>query len=250
MLKRNATFLIFILLFLSLIGLVLLNYDKAEVHLWMNTFHTPFLDFFFRYYTVIGEWIPYVIVFLLLFYKAGWATYLLSSVVISGLLSQCLKHIFNTDRPYKYFADHLPDIQLPLVDGVTINSFHSFPSGHTTTFFALFLCLSIVATDYFYHTYHLDKHPAHTNPIGKASIAVVSITCFILAVIGAYSRIYLSQHFLEDIFGGMILGIITTLLLYIPIPRLQNTSFWDWHFGRIKNSPSINLHDTSKTKDS
>ena len=69
MLKRNATFLIFSLLFLSLIGLVLLNYDKAEVPLRMNTFHTPFLDFFFRYYTVIGEWIPYVIVFLLLFYK-------------------------------------------------------------------------------------------------------------------------------------------------------------------------------------
>lgn len=236
MLKRNAPFLICSVSLLSVIGFVLLNYEKADIHLWMNTYHTPFLDFFFRYYTVIGEWIPYIVVFLLLFYKAGWATYLLSSVVISGLLSQRLKYVFDTDRPYKYFADHLPDVQLPFVDGVELSKYYSFPSGHTTTFFALFLCLSIVATDYFYQTYHLTKHSDKSKKIGFASFIVVSLTCFLLATIGAYSRIYLSQHFLEDIFGGMILGIITTLLLYIPVPHFQSTRFWKWHIGKAKHS--------------
>ena len=245
MIKRNASFIICSLLLFCIISFVLLNYDKAQVHLWMNTYHTPFLDFFFRYYTIIGEWIPYVIVFLLLFYKAGWAIYLLSCVVISGLLSQCFKHIFNSDRPFKYFADHLPDTQLPLVEGVPIYSFNSFPSGHTTTFFAFFLCMSIVITDYFYHTYHLDQHSAHTHPIGIVSITVTSITCFLLAVIGAYSRIYLSMHFLEDIWGGMIIGISTTLLLYIFIPRLQHTHLWDRHIGKVKQSTS-NSHNTKE----
>ncbi|MBQ7698576.1 MAG: phosphatase PAP2 family protein [Paludibacteraceae bacterium] len=235
MLKRNAPFLFCSVLLLCVIGFVLLNYEKAEIHLWMNTYHTSFLDFFFRYYTVIGEWVPYIVVFLLLFYKAGWATYLLSSVVISGLLSQRLKYVFDTDRPYKYFADHLPDVQLPFVDGVELSKYYSFPSGHTTTFFALFLCLSIVATDYFYRTYHISKRSKTPREMELASIIVVSVTCFLLALTGAYSRIYLSQHFLEDIFGGMLLGILTTLLLYLPIPRLQTTRFWDWH---IRLTPS------------
>ncbi len=226
MVKRNAPFLVCSLLLLCLIGYVLLAYDKAAIHLWMNGCHTPFLDFFFRYYTLVGEWIPYIFVFLLLFYKAGWATYLLSSVVVSGLLSQRFKYVFDTDRPYKYFADHLPDVQLPFVDGGELSKFYSFPSGHTTTFFALFLCLGIVATDYI-----AQSRKPHT----QSKTAVASIVCFLLAVIGAYSRIYLSQHFLEDIFGGMILGIVTTLLLYLVVPRLQTTRFWDWNFYQLRN---------------
>lgn len=225
MFKRNASFLACSALLLCLIGYVLLSYDKAAVHLWMNGCHSPFLDFLFRYYTVVGEWIPYVVVALLLFYKAGWAVYLLSSVVVSGLLSQRFKYVFDTDRPYKWFADHLPDVQLPFVDGVELSKYYSFPSGHTTTFFAMFLCLSIILTDYM-----AKRSPRHIS--GKTT--AVSLVCFLLAVIGAYSRIYLSQHFIEDIFGGMMLGIVTTLLLYIPVPRLQSVRFWDWNLGHMR----------------
>lgn len=225
MVKRNATFLAGTCLLLCLIGYVLLSYDKGAVHLWLNGYHTPFLDFFFRYYTVIGEWIPYIVVFLLLFYKAGWATYLLGSVVVSGLLSQRFKYVFDTDRPYKWFADRLPDVQLPFVDGVELSRYYSFPSGHTTTFFALFLCLAIVLTDC--TAYRSTRYTAF-----KAN--TISLMCLLLALIGAYSRIYLSQHFLEDIFGGMILGVVTTLLLYIPVPRLQTTRFWNWNFGHMR----------------
>lgn len=228
MVKRNAPFLVCSLLLLCIIGYFLLGYDKAAVHLWLNGCHTPFLDFCFRYYTVVGEWVPYVIVFLLLFYKAGWAAYMLGGVVISGLLSQLFKYMFDTDRPSKYFADHLPDARLPFVDGVEIYSCHSFPSGHTTTFFALFLCLGIVTAD----------HIARSGkPYARSRTAAVSLTCFLLAAGGAYSRIYLSQHFLEDIFGGMILGIATTLLLYLAVPRLQTTRFWDWNLCQLRNKP-------------
>ena len=225
MIKRNASFLTGTCLLLCLIGYVLLNYDKAAVHLWLNGYHTPFLDFFFRYYTVVGEWIPYIFVFLLLFYKAGWATYLLGCVAVSGLLAQPLKYAFDTDRPYKWFADRLPDVQLPFVDGVELSRYYSFPSGHTTTFFALFLCLSIVLTD---------CTASRSNRHTSLKTTAISLVCFLLAVLGAYSRIYLSQHFLEDLFGGMILGVTTTLLLYIFVPHLQTTRFWNWNFGQLR----------------
>jgi len=228
MLKRNASFLIGSLLLMCVIGCVMLACDKAAVHLWLNGYHTPFLDSFFRYYTVIGEWIPYIFVFLLLFYKAGWAAFMFGSISISGLLSQPLKYAFDTDRPYRYFADHLPDVQLPFVDGVTLSKYYSFPSGHTTTFFALFLCLSIVATDC------LSKRE-QTKGLSRSrtDLSVVAFLFFMLAVVGAYSRVYLSQHFLEDILGGMILGIGVTLLLYLPVPQLQGTRFWDWSLQKL-----------------
>ncbi len=225
MFKRNISFLVCTVLLLNLIGYVMLSCDKAAVHLWLNGCHTPFLDSLFRHYTVVGEWIPYIVVFLLLFYKTGWATYLLGSVVVSGLLSQRLKYMFDTDRPYKWFAERYPDVQLPFVDGVELSKYYSFPSGHTTTFFALFLCLSIVLTEY--TAYRSTRHTF-------VKTTTISLGCFLLAVLGAYSRIYLSQHFLEDIFGGMILGVVTTLLLYIPVPRLQPTRFWNWNFGQLR----------------
>lgn len=222
--KRSVPFLILSTLLLIALGIVLLQYDKAQLHLMMNAWHTPALDFFFRYYTYVGEWIPYVIVVGLLFYKAGWASFLLGNVLISGLIAQRLKYVFNTDRPYYYFAQNMPDVPLPFVDGVTLSKWYSFPSGHTVTFFAMFLTMVFILTE--------------KSVTGNRQLAIrnlfVNLICFLFAVLGAYSRIYLSQHFAEDIFGGAIIGIITTLLLYIAVPHLQKTPFWDWKIKKMQ----------------
>jgi len=212
---------------LLVIGYYLYAYPKAEIHLWMNQYHTRSLDFFFRYYTCVGEWVPYVVVAGLLFYKAGWASFLLADVAVSGLLAQRLKYVFDTDRPWKYFQDNLPDIQLPFVDGVELSKFYSFPSGHTTTFFALFFVVSLVVVDYL-----STQHRAHGSVLQTLyawlMYAIVPLCCFVWAVLGAYSRIYLSQHFLEDIFGGILLGLVSSVALLCVVPSLENTAFWSW----------------------
>ena len=219
MLRHNTLFLTLTLLLAAVIGYVLLRYDKAAIHLWMNTWHTPFLDGFFRAYTAVGEWVPYVVVFLLLFYKAGWSMYLLSAVAGSGLLSQGLKFVFNAERPYYFFSHRYPEVQLPFVDGVELSQYFSFPSGHTTSFFAFFLVMSIVLTS-----------GTVKGRIQQVLVyGVLPFVCWIAAVLGAYSRIYLSQHFLVDIFGGMLLGVIVTVSLYPIVPRLMNTRFGQWH---------------------
>ncbi len=234
MLARDLVFLLLTLATAVAAGYVCLHFDKAVIHLWMNSVHTAALDSFFRYYTVVGEWIPYVVVFLLLFYKAGWSVYMLASLVVSGLLSQRLKYVFDTDRPYRFFAEHYPDVQLPFVDGVTLSKYYSFPSGHTTTFFVLFFVLSVVLTAWLSKRMPTARYNRSGQRVRACLIyGIVPMLCWLAAVTGAYSRIYLSQHFLEDICGGLVLGMVTALLLYIPVPRLTKTRFWNWHVPRF-----------------
>lgn len=226
--KDGGVFLLLSLFLMIIIGVFLLTFSKADIHLWMNSCHTPTMDFFFRYYTYVGEWVPYVVVFGLLFYKAGWASYLLGSVAVSGLISQRLKYVFDTDRPLTYFHHHFPDIQLQLVEGVHMSKFYSFPSGHTTSFFALFLVLCVL----------LNSHLMQTATRYRQWLVgcIVPLTCFVWAVLGAYSRIYLSQHFLEDILGGMLLGILCTSLLFPLVSKWENTTFWNWNFRCLLTS--------------
>lgn len=211
--KRNKLFLALCLAFFVTLGGALLFCDKGDMHILMNPEHTAGADFFMRYYTLVGEWIPYIVVGLLLFYKVGWSLFLLADVAISGLIGQGLKYAFNTDRPLTWFAKYMPEVKLELVDGVTMSEWYSFPSGHTTTFFALFFTLAIIIKE------------------SKLKCQETWITlCFAMAVLGGFSRIYLNQHFAEDIWGGALLGTVTTILLYAAVPYLQSKEkFWNWN---------------------
>jgi membrane-associated phospholipid phosphatase len=40
------------------------------------------------------------------------------------------------------------------------------------------------------------------------------VVLFIMAALGAYSRVYLSQHFLSDVCMGSIIGFISPCLIY------------------------------------
>jgi membrane-associated phospholipid phosphatase len=103
---------------------------------------------------------------------------------------QILKRIVFADypRPAGYFQD---TVQLHLVEGVRLLYGHSFPSGHSASAFALFLTLSVLSRNRF-----------------------IQVISFVLACAVAYSRVYLSQHFLSDILAGSLIGVIGTLGLY------------------------------------
>jgi len=235
----SKTFLILSLIVIIGLSICVFCCDKIQMHLWLNGTHTPAGDLFIQYYTYIGEWVPYMIVAALLFYKAGWATFLLTDVALSGLIGQALKYAADTDRPLTYFAKYAPDIQLQLVDGVTMSKWLSFPSGHTTTFFALFLTLTIILCDWYNQRKNAQSSERSLLPttfylLPKKSTTcnLLSATCCLLALLGGYSRIYLNQHFAEDILGGMIIGIVTTLALLFVVPKLESTKFWNWNIGQ------------------
>ena len=217
-LKYLLPFLVPTFVLALVLGITLLLTPKAELHLALCQPHTRFLDALVPVFTDLVDWLPYLCVVLLLFYRAGWATFLASNLLLSTLIVQPIKHIVHAPRPLTWFAENMPDVSLPLVEGVKMNHWLSFPSGHTTTFFVLFFTLSIIL--------------CAENIKGKN---ILSFLCFLCASFGAYTRIYLSQHFALDVFAGILIAIFSTLILYFfLVKRTQNTSFWAWRVQKLK----------------
>ena len=216
--KYLLPFLVPTIVLALVLGTTLLVVPKAELHLALCQPHTAFLDSLVPVYTHLVDWLPYLVVLLLLFYRAGWATFLASNLLLSTLIVQPIKHILCAPRPLTWFAENMPDVSLPLVEGVRMNHWLSFPSGHTTTFFVLFFSLSIIL--------------CAENIKGKN---ILSFLCFLCASFGAYTRIYLSQHFALDIFAGILIAVCSTLILYFFLVKTtQNTRFWVWRVQKLR----------------
>ena len=211
-------FLIPTLILALSIALLLAIIPKRELHLLLCQPHMPFLDTIVPVFSDLVDWLPYLVVVLLLFYRAGWATFLASNLLLSTLIVQPIKHLVNAPRPLTWFAENMPDVALPLVDGVKMNLWLSFPSGHTTTFFVLFFSISIIL--------------CAENIRGKN---ILSLLCFLLATFGAYTRIYLSQHFALDVFAGILIASFSTILLYyFLVLKTKNTRFWEWNLQKLR----------------
>lgn len=186
----------FIVAYLFL-GTLAIIYDKAELHLLLNGYHSGWLDVAMRGITEFGGALPFVIVALLLLYRVGGSLYLLATLIVNVLITNGLKLLFAAPRPVAYFAENHKDLQLPLVEGVEVFWSNGFPSGHTSAVFATMFCLTLI--------------------FKRKSIALVGI---ITAILTAYSRIYLSQHFAEDILLGCLIGTAVAGMLYKPYERL------------------------------
>jgi membrane-associated phospholipid phosphatase len=200
-LKNNAFFLIpYLIILLTLIPVFIL-YSKSEIHLWINQYNSGFSDWFFKNITLLGNGFVIIILsILLLLVSLRYTVYILTTYLSTGLFTQILKRIFfeNTIRPSKYFNDIA---SLHLVDGVNMLNGRSFPSGHASSAFALFLCFALISTNRF-----------------------VKLACFIMACLVAFSRVYLSQHFLIDIYAGSLIGIAGAIFFYQVF--FQNDRKW------------------------
>jgi membrane-associated phospholipid phosphatase len=193
LLIQNRYFLIPYILFLTIFIGFAINYSKVEMHIWANQIYSPFFDFFFRNATHLGDGTMIaVLTIILLFFKYRYAlAFLLGSLLTSGVV-----HIFKRllleemYRPSKYFELY-ETYQLYIVEGVTLRSLQSFPSGHTSTAFNVFLMLALLTRNSF-----------------------LKMVCLIFAVLVAYSRVYLSQHFFIDIAAGSFIAVIIMLATF------------------------------------
>ena len=230
--KQNAVFISLSLILVVVLGLALLYIPKNELHLLLCDRHTYARDIFYRYYTQVAEWFPYVVcVLLLLFSRIGDGVLATAALSISGLATQGLKYLVDTDRPYKWFENNFPDITLPLVDGVRMSKYYSFPSGHTTSFFALAFVLCSIATK----NLSAQQSNSANGLSAQRSISVaVQVLLFIAAEVGGYSRIYLSQHFTEDVAGGILVGILITLLCYVIFYGFEGQKWYNYRVFQKK----------------
>ena len=162
---------------------------RIPVFLFFNTDGGAFMDQFFKWATWGAEgwvWIPYLSLVVILFKKE--VKLILLNFLLSTLFTQISKHVIwdNVNRP---ILSGIPLNEIHTVPGLVTHAYNSFPSGHTATAFTLFLL-----TVYLFPT-------KWTFAIG-----------IIYAIICAYSRVYLGQHFPMDLGGGMLVAVLSVQL--------------------------------------
>ena len=211
------------------LGLAIAFIPMGDLHLLLCDRHTPARDIFYRYYTHVAEWFPYVVcIALLLFSRIGDGVFASSAIILSALTTQLFKHLINAPRPVTWFAEHMPDVQLPLVEGVKMNYWYSFPSGHTTSFFALAFVVCVISGS------RINRNIRMTRTARMSRMTIVQVILFVLAALGGYSRIYLSQHFSRDVFSGIIIGIGITLICYVILNRFEDKKWYNYRLFPLK----------------
>ncbi len=161
---------------------------EAEILLFIqNNLRNPFLDQLMHIITGLGDlgliWLLICAAFLLKPQTRPWGIYGLLAIIIAALLCNILlKPLIGRIRPYEVIDGLLPLLP-PLSDA-------SFPSGHTSAAFAA--------------AFAWRKLPL------KWTIPV-----FALAILMAFSRLYLGVHYPSDILAGIVLGLVAALLSHL-----------------------------------
>jgi membrane-associated phospholipid phosphatase len=188
--KADPVFWSVLLIVLTISGGCLIAFTPKEIFFGLNSIHTLYLDTFFQNYTLLGDGVFSIAIFLILLLaeRAALAMQVITGYLFSGIVSQILKHAFHAPRPHAIISN----AEYPyFIDGVTNTGMTSFPSGHTTSVFALATLLALNTSDKRF-----------------------SLIYLITAIITGYSRIYLGQHFLADVLAGALTGTLSALMVY------------------------------------
>lgn len=165
-------------------------FSHEELFLAINHAHAPWADVLMTAITYIGDGITFgvmlAVMLVLRKFRLFWTA--ATVLILVTILVQTGKHFFNAPRPLHYFAD---TNVIHLVEWVSVHGSCSFPSGHTTTAFAMFCYLSLISSN---------------KALGGLFI--------LLALVAAYSRIYLAQHFFVDVYVGSIIGTCSSVAVY------------------------------------
>ena len=194
-LKNNRFFFTFFAFWKGILIIYLFYFPKGQEFLLLDKFHHEYLDTFFKYITFLGDWPVYIFALAFLFSKLKFRAFyvvLLVSILVP-ITSYISKANFKQPRPVHYFQDKPVFNDLQKVDGVVLHTgFSSFPSGHTMSAFAVFSLLAFFAIH------------------SKRQIFLF----FSLAILVAASRVYLIQHFVEDVWMGSLIGVMLAYLIF------------------------------------
>lgn len=206
--KSLSVYVVAYLTLLLVVCGMLCLYPKLELHLLLNSWHTSLQDTFFKYYTMIAEGPIYALALLPLLWKQIRLTLFMGLCELTGgAFLQLLKHTLCLERPICAF-ERLSDTALPMVAGVDMHYGNSFPSGHASTFFVFCTCFAL------FLAYRRQRNSVTHQPLGTIFFHLSLLSLLTLAVLGAFSRVYLSQHFLIDVCVGSVIGFTTPLLIF------------------------------------
>ena len=206
-----------------LIGVVLTN----NIDLWIFNFFAQLnygldsihLKKFFIGITNLGDSLWYFLFFILLFlfsyliqitHKINKARYLYlrrfslfscSYLLLVGLITQIIKHLIGRPRPNHSLFDSNFEFNF----FTTESSFHSFPSGHSSTIIAITIIMTLVIPNLKYVFYFFG---------------------FLIAL----SRVVVGAHFLTDVVGGLLVAVV----VYKIFDYFIKIKYPNIHWGNLK----------------
>jgi len=171
----------------SMAYIALTPYGDLNIRLSNN--YNKEVGFFFRYFTTFGEesiLVPLGLILILIIRNTNFSIRLIFTFLLNSLMVIPVKYyIFGNQRPklalHKY--------HLVFTEGVRVWEYNSFPSGHTSAAFAMAMALALWFKN-----------------------VTISIIVVIMAMGVGLSRIYLQQHFIEDVLGGSVVGLLAALI--------------------------------------
>ena len=202
--RENALFFILFALSMALAAAWVLMMPKGALLLWFSSHRSMGADYFFRYATSGGEVAGFLCALVVLWrINRRWALALSAMTLAVSLVSNLTKSLFGQPRPARYFKETGMWKEIVPVPGIQIHEgLSSLPSGHTMAAFAFFSLMAFCLRD---------------KRIGAA-------LAFSLALITGISRIYLVQHFEEDVMLGAALGIMLAMVFYhLFLPKQDKT---------------------------
>ncbi|WP_421919742.1 phosphatase PAP2 family protein [Marinifilum sp.] len=182
--------------FLVVGAILLALYSKTEFSILVNQYSSSFTDPIFNGITQLGlGGLLAVLAVVLLFIRYYYAILCTGILAVSGIVTFIFKRVLFSDamRPLYY----LGDLQLRFPAGMEEHFKRSFPSGHTMTIFAAAFILFWVYRN--------------------SRVATINFT---IAVLVGFSRIYLFQHFLVDVYVGAILGVAESVLVVLIFEKV------------------------------
>jgi len=206
---------------------------QTELILFLQSFETDFLNYFFQFWTDVGfsRWTSLFMLIILFGISFRYGFILMQAMMLNGLTSLWLKEVIALPRPahvdlnVKLIQESAPN--LTPFEGQGAKSFFGrmpqevitflranppgswgFPSGHTSNAMTLGGLLFLIAK--------------------KRWIRLFSVA---IVVFVPLSRMYLGRHFLADVLGGYIIGLVFVFLIYKGVIKSA------WLFSFLSRKP-------------
>ena len=209
-LRSIRSLLIPYLVILCICLVIKLIFKREEIFFKVNGINSPLADFLAPFVTDLGNgWFAVAITMVLALFNYRKAFIMGTSYAVTSLTAQILKYIFEEPRPALYFKDQTSRIHF--VKDVDILKLHSFPSGHTVSAFMLAVILTCWS-----------KNKAW-GPV-----------FLLIAILVGYSRMYLCEHFFEDVTAGSIIGVIVTVMWLYWIDNKAFLQRPKWQRGLLR----------------
>lgn len=220
LLKKNTSFFIPYFVFLLTGGVALTLWSKTEIHLYINSYHCSAADTIFSNWTNLGLGIMIIpAAAILAFIRLRYMIISVIGFLLTVAINDSIKAFFHAPRPVTVFSQMHQTLYL--VPNVEMYNWNSFPSGHTATGFCMFCLFALYVKNDF-----------------------AKITCFIIALLIAYSRMYLSEHFLQDVYTASLIGVGCALVVYTWV---MNAKIFN-KFAEKLDKPLVRLNFKRKNK--